>query len=307
MSKLRDQLRGVVGFPITPFHDDLSVDYASLERNVARMCAFSFCAQVAAGGTGELYSLTPAEATEIVRVAKQATGGKMPVIGGVGINTALAVEMARGMEKAGADALLVLPPYYTNSPWEGLAAYYEAIGQATGLPLAIYSRDWAVFTPQQVAQLAERIPTLEIWKDGQGNGRVYQRIISHCGDRLAWVGGLGDDCLPTYLSVGVQAFTSSISNTSPKLAIDLARAGGLLPGSAPDWAALTALMTRFVHPVYAARERVKGYEVAAMKYIMDHNGGDLHGGSVRPPLENVRPDHAAEFLRIIETYGQAGY
>jgi 5-dehydro-4-deoxyglucarate dehydratase len=306
MTKLRDQLRGVVGFPITPFHDDLSVDYAALESNVAHMAGFEFCSQVAAGGTGELYSLTPGEAVEIVRVAKQAAG-KMPIIGGVGVNVPWAIEAARGMERAGADALLILPPYYTNSPWEGLAAYYEAIGKATGLPLAIYSRDWAVFTPQMVAQLAERIPTLDIWKDGQGNGRVYQRIMSHVGDRLAWIGGLGDDCLPTYLSVGVQAFTSSISNTAPQLAVDLARAGGLIPGSTPDWSRVTDLMTRFVHPVYAARERIKGYEVAAMKFIMDNNGHGAKGGPVRPPLQNVHPDHQSEFRRIIEIYQQAGY
>ena len=210
--KLRDQLRGVVGFPITPFKKNLSVDYAGLEKNVAAMTQHKFCSMVAAGGTGELYSLTAKEAIEVVRVTKKNT--KLPVIGGVGFNVAIGVEMAKGMEKAGADALLVLPPYYASSPVNGLFDYYAAIGQATKLPLAIYSRDWAVFSPQMVAQLCDRVPTLEIWKDGQGNGRAYERIISYNGDRLAWVGGLGDDCFPTYVSVGVQAFTSSISNVA---------------------------------------------------------------------------------------------
>ena len=306
MAKLRDQLRGVFGFPITPFRpSDLSVDYAALEKNVALMSEHPFCAMVAAGGTGELYSLSIEEAVEVVRVAKAAT--KMPVVGGVGINASIACAMARGMEKAGADALLVLPPAYINAPVNGLIDYYAAVGQATGLPLSIYSRDWAVFSPDMVARLAERVPTLEIWKDGQGNARTYQRIMAKLGDRLAWVGGLGDDCLPTYLACGVQAFTSSISNTSPKLALELAELGGLTTGQPADFAKITPLMNRFVHPIYAVREHVKGYEVSVMKYAMDLTGGGITGGPVRPPLENVRPEHRATVEAIVADYKSAGY
>ena len=306
MAKLRDQLRGVFGFPITPFRpSDLSVDYAALEENVALMSKHPFCAMVAAGGTGELYSLSIEEAVEVVRVAKMTT--KMPVVGGVGINASIACAMARGMEKAGADALLVLPPSYINAPVNGLIDYYAAIGQATGLPLSIYSRDWAVFSPDMVARLAERVPTLEIWKDGQGNARTYQRIMAKLGDRLAWVGGLGDDCLPTYLACGVQAFTSSISNTSPKLALELTELGGLTTGKPADFAKITPLMNRFVHPIYAVREHVKGYEVSVMKYAMDLTGGGITGGPVRPPLENVRPEHRATVEAIVADYKSAGY
>lgn len=298
--RFRDRVRGVVGFPITPFKSDLSVDYAALEKNVAAMTQFDFCCMVAAGGTGELYSLTVEEAVEIVRVVKSAT--KLPVIGGVGNNLAIATAMAKGMEKAGADALLVLPPYYINSPANGLNAYYAAVGRATGLPLSLYSRDWAVFSPEAVAKLCDEVPTLEIWKDGQGNGRTYERIMSYNGDRLAWVGGLGDDCLPTYLSVGVQAYTSSISNTAPKLAIELAKLGGLMPGHAhdPEFSKIQPLMRTYVHPIYALREKVKGYEVAAMKAFMDRVG--LAGGPVRPPLENTRPEHLAEIDRLVKVY-----
>ena len=299
--KLRDQLRGVVGFPITPFKKNLSVDYAGLEKNVAAMTQHKFCSMVAAGGTGELYSLTAKEAIEVVRVTKKNT--KLPVIGGVGFNVAIGVEMAKGMEKAGADALLVLPPYYASSPVNGLFDYYAAIGQATKLPLAIYSRDWAVFSPQMVAQLCDRVPTLEIWKDGQGNGRAYERIIAYNGDRLAWVGGLGDDCFPTYVSVGVQAFTSSISNVAPKLAVELAKVGGLMPGAkgGPDFSKITPLMRKYVHPLYALREKVRGYEVSVMKTFMDRVG--LAGGPVRPPLEATRPEHLAEVDKLVALYG----
>ncbi len=289
------QLTGVFGFPVTPFHQDLSLDLAALERNVDEMAAHPFCAMVATGGTGELYSLTAEETEEVVRTAVNAAKGRMPIVAGTGFNAALGIDIARRAEKAGAQCLLVLPPYYSNAPEEGLFAYYESIGKATGLPLMIYSRDWASFTPDQVSRLADRVPTLAAWKDGQGNGMRYGRIMQKVGDRLAWLGGLGDDCVPVYFAVGVQAYTSSISNISPKVSLALAKAG-----MAHDFDALTVLMNRFVNPLYALRERVKGYEVAVMKTAMEMMGKPA--GPVRPPLENTRPRDMEDLRRIVDVY-----
>src|SRR5262245_59224165 len=120
---LRDQIRGVLGFPVTPFKPDLSLDLAALERNVDEMTSHPFCAVVAAGGTGELYSLTPEEIEQVVRVSVQATKGRMPVVAGTGFNASLGADIARRAEKAGADIMLVLPPYYINAPFEGVVEY----------------------------------------------------------------------------------------------------------------------------------------------------------------------------------------
>src|SRR5438552_5823699 len=152
---VRNRLKGVFGFPVTPFKKDLSLDLNALERNVGEMVKHPFCALVAAGGAGELYSLTPDEIEQVVRVTVQAVGGRMPVCAGTGYNAVLGAEIARRVENAGADCVLALPPYYANAPESGLIHYYQAIGGATGLPLFVYSRDWAVFSPQQVARLAE--------------------------------------------------------------------------------------------------------------------------------------------------------
>ena len=288
-------LTGVFGFPVTPFRQDLSLDLNALERNVSEMAAHPFCAMVATGGTGELYSLTAEETGEVVGTAVQAAAGRMPIVAGTGYNAAMGVDIAKRAERAGAQCLLVLPPYYSNAPEEGLFAYYEGIGKATGLPLMIYSRDWANFTPDQVARLAERVPSLVAWKDGQGNGMRYGRIMQKVGDRLAWLGGLGDDCVPTYFAAGVQAYTSSISNISPKVSLALAKAG-----VAKDFETLTALMQRFVNPLYALRERVKGYEVAVMKTAMELMGKPA--GPVRPPLQNTRPQDMADLRQIVDVY-----
>ncbi len=294
-SDLRTRFRGVFGFPITPFRQDLSLDLDGLARNVGLMARHPFCAMVAAGGTGELYSLTVAEIIEVVRVTVEAAAGRMPVVAGVGFNAALGAEIARGVEKAGADCLLVLPPYYSNPPEEGLFDYYQAIARASGLPLMIYSRDWAVFSPEQVARLAERLPSLAAWKDGQGDARKYQRIMSYVGDRLAWFGGIGDDCVPAYFAIGVQAYTSSISNIAPKLSLQLADAG-----LKRDFVGLDGLMRRYVHPLYAIRDRRRGYEVAVMKAAMEILG--MPAGPVRPPLSDCRPQDVEEIRKLMAVY-----
>jgi 5-dehydro-4-deoxyglucarate dehydratase len=262
---------------------------------VDEMAAYPFCAMVAAGGTGELYSMSADEIERVVRTSVEAVNGRMPIVAGTGYNTAMGVDIAKRVEKAGADCLLVLPPYYSNAPEEGLFAYYEAIGAATGLPIMIYSRDWAVFSPDQVARLAERVPSLVAWKDGQGNGMRYQRIMQKVGDRLAWLGGLGDDCVPTYFAAGVQAYTSSISNIAPLVSLALAEAG-----MARDFVKLTELMEKYVHPLYALRERVKGYEVSVMKSAMEILG--MPAGPVRPPLENTRPKDMEDLRKLMLTY-----
>jgi 5-dehydro-4-deoxyglucarate dehydratase len=289
------QLKGVFGFPITPFKKDLSLDLDALAKNVDEMTQYPFCAIVAAGGTGELYSMTPQEIEDVVRITVKATAGRMPVVAGTGFNAAIGSDIARRVERAGADCVLVLPPYYLNSPEAGLFEFYRAIGDATGLPLMVYSRDWAVFTPDMVARLCDRVPRLAAWKDGQGDGRKYQRIMQFNGDRLAWFGGLGDDCVPTYFAVGVQAYTSSISNIAPRLSLALAEAG-----MAHDFIRLNELMNKYVHPLYALRERVKGYEVAAMKVAMEILG--MPAGPVRPPLTNCRPQDVEDLRELMKVY-----
>ena len=293
--EMRNQFRGVFGFPVTPFRPDLSLDADALIRNVDWMARHPFCALVAAGGTGEMYSLSVAEIIEVVKLTVQAAGGRMPVVAGVGFNAAMGAEIARGAEKAGADCLLALPPYYANAPEEGLADYYQSIARASSLPLTIYSRDWAVFSPQAVARLADAIPSLIAWKDGQGDARKYHRIMSYVGDRLAWLGGIGDDCVPAYFAIGVQAYTSSISNIAPKLSLALAEAG-----LARDFARLDHLMRRYVHPLYAIRDRMRGYEVAVMKQAMEILG--ISAGPVRPPLTNCRPRDIEDLRKLMDVY-----
>lgn len=297
LRKAASSLRGVFGFPVTPFRPDLSLDLQALERNVDEMANYSFCALVSAGGTGELYSLSIEEIEHVISATVRVVNGRMPVVAGTGFNVPMGVEIARRAQKAGASYLLVLPPYYVSAPKNGLFGYYDAIGRATDLPLMIYSRDWAVFTPEMVREVADRVPTLVGWKDGQGDIRKYQRIMEGNGDRLAWFGGLGDDCVPGYFAIGVQGYTSSISNISPQLSLALSDAG-----LSRDFTELNRLMGRYVNPLYALRERSKGYEVAIMKAAMEMLGKTA--GPVRPPLSNCQPNDLDDLRKLMGVYQQ---
>jgi 5-dehydro-4-deoxyglucarate dehydratase len=300
-AELCSRLVGPIGFPVTPFRDDLSLDLSALEQNVREMLKHPPVAVVAAGGTGELYSLTPAEHGAVLEMVVGACRERVPVIAGVGFNAAIAVELARQAAHIGAQGILAFPPYYPQADDDGLVEYYKAIGDATPLALLVYSRDWFHPAPALVKRLTENIPTLVAWKDGQGDIRRLQILISRIGSRLHWIGGAGDDLVPAYYATGVRAFTSSVSNISARVAWQL-----------HDWAAtrdsatdgrLERLMSELIVPMYAMRGRRRGYEVTVMKELMNLLG--RRGGPVRPPLPHLSPDDLEQLRATVPAWRAA--
>jgi 5-dehydro-4-deoxyglucarate dehydratase len=282
-NELRNRLGGVISFPCTPFKKDLSLDLDGLRKNLRSLLKHPICAIVAPAGTGEIHSLSPAEHLAVVKTTVEEVNGKVPVLTGTGFNPPIAAELARQAAVAGVNGILAFPPYYPSQDDEGIIAYYRGIAEATPLGMLIYSRDWFAPPPALVEKLAQQIPNLIAWKDGQADIRRYQMIRQHVGDRLHWIGGAGDDMVPAYYSMGVRTYTSSIANVAPKLSLRLHELA-----SAGHSAELTKLMNELVVPLYALRARRKGYEVSAMKAMMDLIG--MAGGPVRPPLANLRPD-----------------
>jgi 5-dehydro-4-deoxyglucarate dehydratase len=291
---LRSSFLGVIAFPVTPFKDDLSLDIDGMRQNLAKLLEHPVCAVVAAGGTGEMYSLTPAEHLIVIQTTVNVASGRVPVIAGVGFGQQLAVELARAAAAAGADGILAFPPYYPQADDKGMLAYYRAIGEATRLGMLIYSRDWANFGPAMVERLST-IPNLVAWKDGQGDIRRFQAIINRVGDRLYWIGGAGDDMVAAYYSIGIRTYTSSIATVAPRLSLKLHE---LAAGGSHD--ELERLMHRCVIPLYTMRARRRGYEVSTMKALMDMAG--WRGGPVRAPLVDVSPEERAELGAILEAW-----
>ena len=293
--ELRKKLGGVIAFPVTPLKADLSLDLEGLRKNVKSLLAHRVCAIVAAGGTGELFSLTPEEHLQVVGATVEECGGRVPVIAGAGFGPDLAVRLARQAADSGAGGILAFPPYYPNADEDGLFAYYRSIAAATPLGMFIYSRDWVAPSPASVERLAGMIPTLVAWKDGQGDIRKLQTIIRRLGDRLHWIGGAGDDMVPPYYSIGIRTYTSSIANVAPRLSIQLHESA-----AAGDAATLKRLMHDYVTPLYAFRARRRGYEVSAMKAMMTLLG--MPAGPSRPPLPEVRPEELEELRSMLDRW-----
>jgi 5-dehydro-4-deoxyglucarate dehydratase len=256
------------------------------------MMTWKWAAVVAAGGTGELYSLLPDEHRQVVAAVVAEVKGRAPVIAGAGFNASLGAELARQGAAAGADGILCFPPYYPGAADDGLVAYYKAIADATPLGVFIYSRDWVAPGGELVARMADAIPNLVAWKDGQGDVRRLQSIRDRVGDRLHFIGGIGDDCVPGYYAIGIRTYTSSISNWSPGLSLELHERA-----AAGDFAMLSRLMSDYVVPLYDLRARRRGYEVSVMKAGMDIIG--LRGGPVRSPLVDVLPEEMPEIRAML--------
>ena len=295
---LGPRLRGVLAFPITPFGPDGTLDGEAVRANAAWLARSGVHALVAPSGTGELFSLTPDECSAVVEATVEATAGAVPVIAGVGFGSQLGALLARRAELAGADGILILPPYYAHPDPDGLFAYYRDIAGATRLGVAIYARDGVVLTPPGLERLAREIPNLIAFKDGRGDVRLFQRLREHVSERLGperlvWIAGTGDDMVGPYFAAGAEGYTSSLACYWPEASLELLRLA-----TAGDFGALARFHERAVRPFYELRQRRRGFEVAVMKAAMELLGHPA--GPVRPPLGELSADERAELRGIIQ-------
>lgn len=295
LDTLRQHLRGVTAFPITPFHDDLELDLDALRHNVDWLIGHGIRSLVAAGGTGELYSLTVDEASAVHRTALEAADGRAAVICGVGGKLREAQHLARAAEQAGATGILMLPAAYGPAAEDGMLAYYGGIAGSVSIGVLPYARDWAVFTPGLVARLAE-LDNVVAYKDGSADLRLWARIRARIKDRLVWVGGVGDDMVHTYFAAGAEGFTSSVANFMPQVALELYDAA-----SSGDFTRARNIFEDKVQEFYALRAKKRGYEVSSVKSAMELCG--LPAGPVRPPLVELDDDERESVRRLVERLG----
>jgi 5-dehydro-4-deoxyglucarate dehydratase len=285
---------GLLSFPVTAFKADHSFDEATYRSNMDWLCGYDVAGLFAAGGTGEFFSLTPAEVPQVVAVAVDETKGRVPVLAGTGYGTAIAREIAIGVERAGADGLLLLPPYLVHSEQEGLAAHVEAVCAATSLGVIVYNRDNAILQPDTLARLCDRCPNLVGYKDGIGDIELMTRVHSKLGDRLTYVGGLptAETFALPYLDMGVTTYSSAVFNFVPEFATHFYAAV-----RRRDHQAIHAGLRDFILPLIAIRNRRKGYAVSIIKAGMKVIGRD--SGPVRPPLTDLTETEVAEVAALV--------
>lgn len=203
---------------VTPMQDDLSINYKVfgdlLDQQIQKGCD----AVVVAGTTGESATLTDEEHIELVRFAVKKAHGRIPVIAGAGSNnTAHAVYFSKEMEKAGADALLHVTPYYNKASQRGLFLHFEACAKASSLPVILYnvpSRTGVNISVETYKHLSE-IDNIVAVKEASGNFSQMAKIASVCGDDLFLYSG-NDDQVTSALALGAKGVISVLSNLIPK-------------------------------------------------------------------------------------------
>lgn len=287
---------GLLSFPVTHFDAEGNFNARSYADHVAWLAGFEAATLFAAGGTGEFFSLAPEEIPQIVRVAKEAAG-KTPIVSGCGYGTRVAVSIARSVEKAGADGILLLPHYLIDAPQEGLYRHIKAVCQATGMGVMVYNRDNSVLQADTLARLCDECPNLVGFKDGTGDIGLVRQITAKMGDRLTYLGGMPTAELfaEAYLGAGFTTYSSAVFNFVPGLAVDFYKA--LRAG---ERAKCEAFLTEFFYPFMAIRNRSKGYAVSAIKAGVRLQGFDA--GSVRPPLKDLAPEEMDMMAALIGSH-----
>lgn len=275
-------LRGTLAFPVTPYSADGSVDLSSAEENASWLATSGVSALVSPSGAGEIWSLTEAECRDLTAATVRGADGRVPVVAGVGFGARVAVDLARSAEDAGADSVMVMPPYFPRSGQVGLREYYAAVAAAVSIGVVIYARDGVQPESSTLISLVEEFPNLIGYKDGTGDLRTFQSLRAAINDfagvdRLVWLCGSGDDLLAPYVAAGAEGYTSSIACFWPEAALRHWK----LAGSA-DPVGTASFFADVIAPFFDLRSGGLGIEVSLTKVAMELLGFPV--GEVRPPL-----------------------
>ena len=259
---------------ITPFKDDLTIDWAGFEKLAAHLQATGHDGIVVNGTTGEAPTTSDEEKVEIIKVVRKATDGKLKIIAGAGNNeTSHSVEQAKLAADAGADGLLVVTPYYNKPPQAGIEAHFRAMADATNVPVMLYDipgRTGIAIEPDTICRLAEHKNIVAL-KDAKGDVASTSWVIKRSGIPVY----SGDDILNLpLLSVGAVGFVSVCGHT----------VGARLREMLDYWFAGKPEQALQIHqellPVFTGTFRTQG--AILTKAALNLMG--LPGGKVRLPL-----------------------
>lgn len=203
---------------ITPMNADGSINYSVLGEMIDDQIDNCTDAIVICGTTGEASTMTDAEHLECIRFAVERVNGRVPVIAGTGSNdTAYAIKLSKEAEGVGADALLLVTPYYNKTTQKGLIAHFNAIADAVNIPIVLYNIPGRTGVNMDVAtikKLAEHRNIAAV-KEASGNISYAAKLIAECGDMIDVYSG-NDDMIVPLMSLGAKGVISVLSHVIPK-------------------------------------------------------------------------------------------
>ncbi len=279
---------------VTPFKGN-RIDFDAMEKLIDRQIDAGINALVVLGSTGEPAAITPPERSAIVECAVARAGQRVPLIVGTGSNdTRTAVAQSREAARLGADALLVVTPYYNRASPRGLAAHFNAVADSVDVPVIMYnvpSRTGMNLPPRMVAELA-RHPNLCAVKEASGDMRQLTELAERCGDGVAVYSGCDDLILPA-LALGARGVISVASNLVPQAITELT--SQWLRGEVKR---SRALQLEYLPLMRALSSPVNPIPVKAALGMM----GEIEE-TLRPPLVPPDPGEREALRRTLKRYG----
>lgn len=289
---------GLLSFPLTDFDADLNFDAKAYAGRLEWLMPYGAAVLFAAGGTGEFFSLEPGEYAEVIKTATQTCRGRVPIIGGAGGGTRLAIGYAQQAERCGAQGVLLLPHYLTEATQEGLVAHVEAVCKSVNLGVVVYNRGACRLSAGSLVRLAERCPNLIGFKDGLGDIERIVSIRQKVGDRFVYIGGMPthEVYAAAYKALGVPVYSSAVFNFIPRTAVEFYNAC-----ASGDTATTSRLINEFFLPYLEIRNKGEGYAISIVKA-----GAAIVGksaGAVRPPLSGLKPAEVEQLASLIHRLG----
>ena len=209
---------------VTPMHENGDVNYEKLSEILEEQIAGGTDAIIICGTTGESSTLTHEEHLDVIRYTVEKVAKRIPVIAGTGSNcTATAIYLSQEAEKAGADALLLVTPYYNKATQNGLIAHYTAIAESVKLPIVLYnvpSRTGCNIQPQTAVYLAKNVENIVAIKEASGDISQVATLMQMADGCIDLYSGNDDQVLPI-LSLGGLGVISVLSNVAPKETHDM--------------------------------------------------------------------------------------
>ena len=286
--------KGMATAMVTPMTPE-GVDYEALGRLIDFQLENGINALVSVGTTGESATLTPQERNQVISFTIDRVAGRVPVIAGTGTNnTAHAIDFSVSADKAGADALLVVTPYYNKATQKGLIAHFTAIADRVTKPMILYnvpSRTGCNLLPATVAELAKH-PNIAAIKEASGNMSQVVDLIARCGEDITVYSGEDGLTVPL-LSMGGMGTISVLSNVVPKEAVAMTDAffAGRIQEAAQWQCKLLPLIDCLfseVNPIPAKAA------LSAMGFGEEH---------LRLPLTPMEPENREKLFRALRKLG----
>ena len=290
----KEIFRGAGVAIITPF-TETGVNYNELGRIIEDQIAGGTDAIVITGTTGESATMTDAEHREAIRYTVEKVGGRIPVVAGTGSNeTSYAIELSQYAEKVGADALLLVTPYYNKCTQNGLVAHYTKIADSVGIPAILYnvpSRTGVGIKTETYAKLSQH-PRIVGVKEASGDLSAILRLRAATGDDFAVYSGNDDQIVPI-LSLGGSGVISVLSNVAPRVAREICQ--HYFDGDVRTAAKMQIDYTNLIDALFCEVNPIP------VKTAMRRLGYDA--GPLRMPLSEMEPAHAAQLDAALRKHG----